>query len=274
MSDEPNVIETSVPDVTDTSGDETGFSLSEHFDEIPTQTGSDISTVDGGKEEASTKPEEKVKEKQAEPVAMISKEKHEKDLFKQRDGRRKAEAKTLEDAKTILALQERLGESPEVASSQLSEVQQAIIMERMRLSKESFLSNPKRGATLLEEKITGDNAPWKEIDELAISGDHKALQLQMRVQAASDPFGEALDILSEREIFEKFGTHSISTIIEKSLADQEEAMELRILAKLQPNRPDVGVLPTTLGSVNGQTDTKEKDEANEKSFSVAGYFGT
>ena len=196
--------------------------------------------------------------------------KHEREKFKLREAKRKAEAEKAKLAKELAEIKSRYGEG-EPEPTEPDPVATARFQERIALSKEQFIE--KHGEAELVAQITGDDAPWKEIEEQAKAGDTRAISLQTRALHARNPFQEAREILKEEALFEQYGTRSISQVIAKALAEQEEAITAKVMAKLQPTRAETGKPPKTLATIAGTPPPSMANDDEQSAFSLRDFYG-
>jgi hypothetical protein len=202
----------------------------------------------------------------AEPEPEKPMSKHEREKFKLREARNKERAEKEKLAKELAELKAQYAiepDEPEVDAN-AEAIHAARMQERIALSKARFLER-ENGEALLAEKFTNTDSPWSEIEAQAKLGDPRATQMVARASQAIDPFAEAFNILEEQALFEQYGTTSLSQIIAKALAEEEEAMEKRIMAKINKPVSDIGKATKTLGRVNGQIPPAQAHQTEEVS---------
>ena len=207
-------------------------------------------------------------ETEEEPEAPKEKpmSKHEKEKYKLREQRNKERAEKDQLAKELADLKAQYAiepDEPEVDPNAQA-IHEARMQERVTLSKSRFLER-ENGEALMAEKFTNADSPWADIEARAKTGEPKAAQLIARASQAIDPYAEAFNILEEQDLFEQYGTTSLTRIIAKALAEEEEAMEKRILAKIQKPVADIGRAPKTLGRVTGHIPPSQPQSGEEVS---------
>lgn len=221
------------------------------------------SNEDSTSEKSQGEASDESKEAEPQPAKSLSKQDREfKKLVEQRD-KLKAAKRELEKEMADLKTQYAIEPEDVQVDPNAEAIFQARMSERIALSKARFLER-EHGEALLAEKFTSEGSPWSEIESRAKTGDAQAQQMLTRASQAIDPFAEAYSILEEQDLFAEYGTSSLTAIIAKALASEEEAMEKRIMAKLQKPVSDIGKTPVTLGRAVGHSSTT-RPEANEAS---------
>lgn len=192
--------------------------------------------------------------------------KHEREKFKLREKARRAEEAQAKAEARAKELEERYGETPEAAP--VDELAQIRMEERANVSRSHFIE--RHGKDLLHTKFVAEDSPWREIELQAKDGDLQAMRMLARAAESVDPYQEALTILEEVELFEKYQTRSIPDLLKKALAEQEATVKAAVLAELTPTRAPVGEPPATLDSLSGGNPPSSGQVP--ESFSLSTYY--
>lgn len=196
-----------------------------------------------------------------------------KENYKLREQRRKDREEREKLAKELQALREQFGVQQEQTKAEADPKAQAELQVRVELSKERFIEE--FGADVLEERITGEDAPWQEIVRQANEGDQKSMMLYQRAALAKDPFREADTILKEQALFEQYGTTNVVELVEKALAAHREALEQQLTDKLNKPKKETGKRVNTLGVSPNVSETSQSEfDAGEAPFSLVGLLGS